>query len=373
MKKLGFGLMRLPLTDPSDSTKIDFDQMNEMVDAFLDNGFTYFDTAWMYHGEQSERAVKDALVSRHARDSFTLTTKLPGYLLHGPEDRDRIFQEQMRRTGAGYFDYYLLHDVNSGSIDTFEKYDCFSWAQQKKEEGLVRSVGFSFHDGPELLDKVLSEHPEVEFVQLQLNYLDWNSLGIRSRECYETACRHGKPVFVMEPVKGGTLASVPENVLRMFREADPDASPASWAIRFAAGLDNVALVLSGMSNMDQLRDNMSFMSDPKSLTEAEMDMVLRAGEMINGTISIPCTGCSYCTVDCPADIPIPDYFSLYNLDRQEIPSKGWTPQITYYGNLSKNRGKASDCLRCGNCESHCPQHLPIRDLLEKVASYFGSR
>ncbi len=370
MKKLGFGMMRLPLLNPEDDGSVDLKQTEQMVDRFLEQGFTYFDTAWMYCGGKSEETVGKVLVSRHPRDSFTLTTKMPAYMLKKAEDRERIFQEQLRRTGAGYFDYYWLHDVNSHSIQTFDRLDCWNFIRQKKEEGLVRHIGFSFHDGPELLDRVLTEHPEMEYVQLQLNYLDWDSLGVQSHACYDTATRHGKPVIVMEPVKGGTLARVPEELEALFRSREPELSVPSWAIRFAASHENVMVVLSGMSNMNQLEDNTSYMRDFKPLNRDEMALMNQAAGILNRNIVIPCTGCSYCTVNCPKHIAIPKYFSLYNADCQEIREKTWTPQRSYYNNLTLSFGKASDCIRCGQCEAMCPQHLPIRKYLEDVAKHF---
>ena len=369
-KKLGFGLMRLPLLNPEDDSSIDIQLLKQMVDSFLEQGFTYFDTAWMYCGGKSEEAAREALVSRHPRDSFTLTTKLPGYMLKTEEDRQWLFDEQLRRTGAGYFDYYWLHDVNSHSIRTFDKLHCWDFIRQKKEEGLVKHIGFSFHDGPELLEKVLTEHPEMEYVQLQLNYLDWDSLGVQSHACYDVAARHGKPVIVMEPVKGGTLAKVPAKLEKMFREKEPEMSVPSWAIRFAASQENVMVVLSGMSDMDQLRDNTGYMKDFKPLNEEELAMMAQAAEILNENIAIPCTGCSYCTVNCPRRIAIPKYFSLYNADMQESEEKGWTPQGSYYDNLTLRFGKASSCIKCGRCEAMCPQHLPIRRYLQDVAKHF---
>ena len=372
MKKLGFGLMRLPLTDPNKEDSIDYDLLKEMVDTFLEKGFTYFDTAWMYCGGKSECAVKEVLTKRHSRDTYTVTSKLPAYMLKTPKDRDLIFQKQLDKTGLTYFDYYLLHDVNSHTIKTFRKLDCFSWIKEKKAQGLAKKIGFSFHDGPELLDEVLTAHPEFEFVQLQINYLDWENAGIQSRACYEVAVKHGKPVIVMEPVKGGNLANVPEAVQAMFKAHDAQMSVPSWAIRFAASLENVMLVLSGMSDMEQLLDNTGYMSDFRPLTEAETDMVHQAARIINSNIAIPCTGCSYCTVNCPKNIAIPKYFSLYNAEKQEYLNKTWTTQEMYYENLNSMFGKASDCVKCGKCEDMCPQHLPIRKHLEDVALLFES-
>lgn len=369
-KKLGFGLMRLPLTDPNDGASVDVELLKTMVDAFLEKGFTYFDTAWMYCGFQSECAIREALVKRHPRDSYTLADKLHAGFLKTKEDRERIFQEQLRKTGVDYFDYYLLHDVGTDHYKTYQELDCFRWLEEKKAQGLARHIGFSYHDNAELLDRVLTKHPEVEFVQLQLNYLDWDSEGVQSRKCYETAVKHGKPVIVMEPVKGGTLARVPESVEKMFREARPEMSIPSWAIRFAASLEHVMMVLSGMSNMEQLLDNTDYMADFQPLSAQEQALVKKAVDAINSTIAIPCTGCSYCTEGCPQRIAIPKYFSLYNADLQEIKEKSWRPQGEYYTRLTMNFGKASDCLECGQCEQVCPQHLPIIRHLKDVAARF---
>ena len=369
-KKLGFGLMRLPLLDPNDATSIDMECTKEMVDAFLERGFTYFDTAWMYCGFKSECAAKEALVDRHSRDSFTLATKLHAGYLKTKEDRDRIFEEQMRKTGVSYFDYYLLHDMGTHNLEIYNRLDCFAWLREKKARGLVKTIGFSYHDNPELLDRILTEHPEMEFVQLQLNYLDWDSDGVQSRRCYDVAVKHGVPVIVMEPVKGGTLANLPPKAEQLLKAYRPDMSIPSWAIRFAAGLENVMMVLSGMSNMEQLLDNTGYMADLQPLNEEEQALVRRVVGIINANIAVPCTGCSYCTEGCPMHIAIPKYFSLYNADMQENKDKNWTPQGTYYKNLGKTFGKASACIGCGQCESICPQHLPIPQYLQQVAEHF---
>lgn len=366
--KLGFGMMRLPMLE---NGKVDLEATKGLVDAFMAKGFTYFDTAWLYCNFQSEDAVGEVLTKRYPRDQFTITTKLHAGFIKTKEDRDTIFNEQLRKCCVDYFDYYWLHDINSHSIETFNKLDCFQWLMDKKKNGQVKHIGFSFHDNAELLDQVLTEHPEFEYVQLQVNYLDWESNAIQARKCYEVATKHHKPVIVMEPVKGGTLANVPAEVESLFKNYNPTASIPSWAIRFAASKENVFMVLSGMNTMEQVVDNTSYMADFKPINEEEDKLIKEAVSIINSSIAIPCTGCEYCMAGCPMQIPIPKCFSLYNADKQEVASKGWTPQGEYYDNMVKNTGKASDCIACRQCEGVCPQHLPIVDHLKSVAEYFG--
>ncbi len=369
-KKLGFGLMRLPQTDPNDRGSIDIETTKKMVDYFMEQGFTYFDTAWMYCGFKSENAVKEALTDRYPRDSYTLATKLHAGFFKDAADMDVIFNTQLEKTGAGYFDYYLIHDVGEDHYKKYTACKSFEWLSQKKAAGLVKHMGFSYHDRADLLDRILTEHPETEFVQLQLNYLDWDSEGIQSRKCYEVCVKHNKPVVVMEPVKGGTLAKVPEKVEKLFKDYDPDMSIASWAIRFAASWPNVKMVLSGMGDMEMMMDNTSYMKNFVPLSDEEMSVVKKAVDMINENIAIPCTGCAYCVDGCPKKIAIPNYFSLYNAEQQECKGKDFTPQGEYYGRLTQNFGKASDCIECGKCEKVCPQHLPIRENLKLVAKEF---
>ena len=370
-KKLGFGLMRMPQNDPTNAADVDIEQVKQMVDAFMAKGFTYFDTAWMYNGFASENVAKAALVDRYPRESFTLATKLHNGFFDSLEGRDEVFNQQLEKTGAGYFDYYLLHGIEAGSIEHYEKFDCFNWLLAKKEAGLVRHAGFSYHDTPELLDRILTDHPQMEFVQLQINYLDWESSWIQSRACYEVAQKHGKPVIVMEPVKGGTLAKVPAEAEALLKGLDADRSVPSWAIRFAASLPGVMCVLSGMSNFAQMEDNLSYMEDFQPLTDAERDVCFQVADIINGQIAVPCTACHYCTEGCPMQICIPEYFSLYNEDmRENLEEKGWTINFTNYEHLTADFGKASDCIGCGQCESVCPQHIPIIEELTKVAEHF---
>ncbi len=366
MKKFGFGLMRLPLLNKEDQTSIDISHVTKMADKFLAAGFTYFDTAACYHNGASETAFREAVSKRYDRDKYSITDKLSLWMVQDG-DFDGFFNAQLERLGVDYLDYYLLHAVNRNGYKEAVEKGAIEFMKRIKAEGKVKHIGFSFHDSAETLDMILENEPEMEIVQLQLNYLDWEDNGVQSRKCYEVAVKHNKPVLVMEPVKGGSLANVRGEVRRMFASYDDKMSIASWAIRYAATLDSVVMVLSGMSNEDQVNDNLSYMENFTPLTEDETKMVLRAAEIIRGDISIGCTACRYCVEDCPMGIAIPDYFAAYNM----IKTDGKEKAKEKYEEISKNGGKPSDCIKCGMCEGLCPQKLSIRDYLEDVNEQLG--
>lgn len=363
----GFGQMRLPVID-GDTEKIDIPQVCRMVDAYMDRGFTYFDTAYPYHQGQSERAVKKALVDRYDRESFLLADKLPAWSLKKQEDVQAIFDEQLERTGAGYFDFYLLHSIEKKWYPVYNQYGCWDWAQRMKAEGKIRHFGFSYHDDAELLDQILTEHPEVEFVQLQLNYLDWENPVVQARRNYEVCRKHGVAVNVMEPVKGGTLANLPPEAQQLLDDSDSESNAAGLALRFARDLDGMMVILSGMSSDEQMKENLDEMADFKPLSDSERRTIDEITRVMLSKPTIGCTACRYCVDDCPKKIIIPELFraangaAMYGLGSRE--------KSYYKAALTDGHGAAKDCIKCGRCETACPQHLPIRELLEKVSETF---
>ena len=367
-KKLAFGMMRLPLTDPVDTTAIDYETVNKMVDSFMARGFIHFDTAAPYHKMTSEIAVRECLVKRYPRESFTLTNKLSLFMVE-KEELEPFFAGQLERCGVDYFDYYWLHAMSAERARKAEELHAFEFVKEKKAQGKIRHIGLSFHDSAEVLDQILTDHPEMEYVQLQINYLDWEDPEVQSRKCYEVCRKHGKPVMVMEPVKGGVLASLVPEAEALLKKADPKASLASWAIRFAASLDNVCMVLSGMSTPEQMEDNLSYMEELKPLTPEEVKLLEQVVEVIHAKATISCTACRYCVEGCPMGIAIPDYFSLMN-DLSKFGETRLERNKQSYARFTGEGGKglASACVGCGQCEGQCPQHLPIIQYLKDLAA-----
>lgn len=366
-KKLGFGCMRLPVRN-GNTEEIDDEVFCKMVDAYLQQGFMYFDTAYPYHNQKSEEAVRRCLVERYSRERFFLADKMPVWLVKESGDYRKIFDTQLSRCGVEYFDFYLLHAMNRTRAAETEEKGGFAFVQRMKTEGRIRHIGFSFHDSAEALEEILSKHPEMEFVQLQINYYDWESENVQSRKCYEVAEKYGVPVIVMEPVKGGTLANMVGEPEKILRKLSAEASYASYAIRYAASLDNVMLVLSGMSDMEQLLDNISYMKDFTPLTKEEKEAIAEVVEELSKLPTIACTKCRYCVEGCPKKIPIPDVFEDYNMTVQ------FGVNDVNRGNYARHTaeaGRAEECIRCGKCEGQCPQHLAIRELLVKVAETFA--
>ena len=355
---LGFGLMRLPRK----GLATDVEQVKQMVDLFMEAGFTYFDTAYIYIG--SEAAIKKALVDRYPRESYTLATKLNALIAPTEKAAKKQFTTSLERTGAGYFDYYLLHALMENNYAKYDKFHLWDFAAEQKAKGLIKHVGFSFHAGPELLDRLLTQHPEVDFIQLQINYADWENPSVASRANYEVARRHGVSITVMEPVKGGALAKPPKAVEELFKGCHPDMSCASWAIRFVASLDGIITVLSGMSNLEQMRDNLSYMKDFKPLNDEEREIILEAQRILGRSSTIPCTACRYCTEGCPKRIPIPDIFAAMN---KQLGSGQIAEAKAAYQAAAAEGHRASDCVACGQCERACPQHLAITEYLKQGA------
>ena len=362
MPKLGFGMMRLPEKDG----KIDIEHVCRMVDKYMNAGLNYFDTAYVYHGGTSEVAAREALVKRYPRDSFMLATKLPAWEIKEANDVDRLFNEQLSRAGVEYFDFYLLHSIEDGSnYDTYVKYDCFDWGMKKKAEGKIRHFGFSYHGSPELLTEILDAHPEVEFVQIQYNYLDRTNPVVRSQMLYEILHERNIPIIVMEPVRGGMLANLGPEVEAKFKARQPEKSMASWALRFVGSQPGIMTILSGMSSEEQMDDNIRTFTGFEPLAEDELKIINEVTEEILSIPQIGCTACKYCCDGCPMKISIPDVFRTINTLRRY--PNDWRSK-NFYAGLVQRSGRASDCIACGQCEGVCPQHLPVIELMKEAAA-----
>lgn len=371
MTKLGFGMMRLPLLDENDFTNIDYEQVNQMVDKFMDAGFNLFDTAYIYHEGVGESAFKKCVVDRYPRESFKISTKLPLFVISEESQLEPLFEEQLKNSGVDYFDYFMLHNVSGFTETAWKNVDLYSFIQKKKEEGFIKHIGISTHGNAEFLEEILFDHPELEFVLLQINYLDWEDEAIESRKCLEVARKYEKPVMIMEPYKGGFLADVPEDAEKIMKEHNPDKSVVSWAMRFVANLDDVCVVLTGASTLEQLENNIDEFKNADPLDREELKILEEVSEIINSNITVDCTKCRYCVDSCSEDIDIAKLFDLYNKHKM-LGRDDWSQPGNAYLNYSKlpDVGIASDCIECEVCIEECPQQINIPEVLKDVAKTF---
>ncbi len=364
--KLGFGAMRLPLTDPDDVTAIDIESVKTMVDEFIARGGTYVDTAFVYHNGASETALRETLVERYPREAFTLATKCLAWACASKEEAQACLPTSLERLGVDYIDYYLLHNLGGARTAKFDEYDMWNYVAKAKADGLIRHVGFSMHDGADVLDELLTAHPEVDFVQLQVNYLDWDDPVTQSARCMEVAAKHGVPVIIMEPVRGGRLANLPERGAAVLAEANPEASQASWAYRFCLDLPGVLTVLAGASTLEQMRDNMATFQTHKPLTDAERDAIAEVVAALRSVDLIPCTNCGYCVKDCPEGVKIPVALNLLNLEKT-TEDRDFAKGLYSW---QAAEGPASKCIQCGTCEAACPQSIPVITRLAEAVDHF---
>ena len=370
MTKLGMGMMRLPLLDENDQTSIDLEQVNKMVDVFMDAGFNHFDTAFIYHEGAGEPAFKKSVVDRYPRESYKIATKLPLFVIAEESQLEPLFAQQLENTGVEYFDYFMLHNVSGFTETAWKNVDLYSFIRKKKEEGFIKHIGISTHGNAEFLEEILLEHPELEFVLLQINYLDWEDDAIESRKCLEVAKKYNKEIIIMEPYKGGFLADVPEEAEKLLKEKNPDKSIVSWAMRFAANL-GASVVLTGASNIEQLENNIEEFNNADPLSDDELKLLKEVSEIINSNITVDCTKCRYCVDACPEEIDIARVFGLYNKHKL-LEKDDWTQFGNAYLNYSKldGVGIASDCVECESCIEECPQQINIPHVLKDVAETF---
>lgn len=371
MVELGLGMMRLPLLDENDFKSIDYEQVNKMVDSYMESGFNFFDTAYVYHEGVGEEAFRKSVVERYPRDSFMLSTKLPLFVITKESQLEPLFVEQLKNCGVDYFDYYLLHNVSGYTETAWKNVDLYSFIQRKKEEGYIKHIGLSTHGDAEFLEGILVEHPEIEFVLLQINYIDWEDEAIESKKCWEVARKYNKEIMIMEPYKGGFLADVPKEAKIIMKDYNPDKSVISWAMRFVANLEDIKVIFTGASNLEQLENNISEIKNADPLNDEELEILKEVSEIINSNITVDCTKCRYCIDACPEEIDIAKIFDLYNKDKL-LGNEGWSQAGNAYLNYSKlpDVGIASDCVECEMCVEECPQQIDIPEVLKDVAKTF---
>ena len=366
--KFGFGCMRLPLTDENNPSSVDQELFNQMVDRYMEKGFNYFDTSYAYHGGVSETAIRKAVVERYPRESFQICDKMPTWALTSEEDNDKFVNEMLERLAIDYFDVFFIHNINVPWLKLAEKCNTFEYIKKMKENGVARKIGFSFHDDSKLLKKVLDKYGDfLDIAQLELNYLDWDDPSIEARKCYELCVEHGLDVYVMEPLKGGVIVNLPDEIKNYFEEFNPDKSIASFAIRFCASLDNVKMVLSGMSKMSDLDDNIDTYENFEPLTDNESEFLENMALKLREKVAVPCSECGYCIDACPEMIPIPEYFNIYNTSKNQPQSNIYR---LYYDKLGDEKVPASECTYCGTCIEHCTQKIDIPEELEKLCEHF---